>query len=81
MATNDKVWTLNDLEQQVLDGNGAIYDTSYTPGGLWTWGNNAHGQLGDGTIVSKSSPIQVGNLTNWKSVAGGDYHNAAIRYG
>lgn len=36
-------------------------------GSLWTWGNNWYGQLGDGTKVYKTSPVQIGN-TNWKSI-------------
>ena len=41
-----------------------------TDGTLWSWGYNSDGRLGDGTTVSKSSPIQVGNLTKWKFVSG-----------
>lgn len=48
-------------------------------GTIWTWGNNAHGQLGDGTAVDKVSPVQVGTDTNWIAVAGGAYHNIAIK--
>jgi alpha-tubulin suppressor-like RCC1 family protein len=40
-------------------------------GTLWTWGDNLYGQLGDGTVVAKSSPVQVGSLTNWKQVSVG----------
>ena len=47
--------------------------------GLWTWGYNDQGQLGDGTTVNKSSPIRVGTLTNWKQVAGGQGHTAAVK--
>ncbi|TZF94253.1 T9SS type A sorting domain-containing protein [Chryseobacterium panacisoli] len=36
-------------------------------GTLWTWGNNWYGQLGDGTTVYKTSPVQIGNA-NWKSI-------------
>jgi len=36
--------------------------------GLFTWGFNNFGQLGNGTTVYYSSPIQVGALTNWKQV-------------
>ena len=52
-----------------------------TDGTLWTWGNNAFGQLGDGSsIVHRSSPIQtVAGGTNWKLVAGGKEHTAAIK--
>jgi alpha-tubulin suppressor-like RCC1 family protein len=35
-------------------------------GTLWTWGDNSSGQLGSGTVVARSSPVQVGLLTNWK---------------
>jgi len=48
-------------------------------GGLWTCGYNLYGQLGDGTIANKSSPVQVGSLTNWKQVAGGYFHSAAVK--
>jgi len=46
--------------------------------GLWIWGYNNLGQLGNGTIVYYSSPIQVGSLTNWKQVAA-NYHTASIK--
>jgi alpha-tubulin suppressor-like RCC1 family protein len=36
-----------------------------TDGTLWAWGKNNLGQLGDGTVIDRSSPIQVGALTNW----------------
>jgi len=50
-----------------------------TDGTLWTWGYNAYGQLGDNTIVNKSSPVQTVTLgNNWKQVAGNN-HTAAIK--
>ena len=40
-----------------------------TDGTLWLWGINTGGQLGDNTIVSKSSPVQtVSGGTNWLQV-------------
>lgn len=39
-----------------------------TDGTLWTWGNNSNGGLGLGDTVNRSSPVQVGSYTNWKSV-------------
>jgi len=49
-------------------------------GSLWLWGNNRFGQLGDGTISHKSSPVQtVCQGNNWKSVACGYAHTAAIK--
>lgn len=35
-------------------------------GTLWTWGNNTSGQLGLNNMLWRSSPVQVGALTNWK---------------
>lgn len=40
-----------------------------TDGTLWMFGRNYSGQLGDGTIINKSSPIQVGSDTNWSNVS------------
>ena len=48
-------------------------------GGLWTCGYNNRGQLGDGTTANKSSPVQVGSLTNWAQVAAGSNHTAAVK--
>jgi hypothetical protein len=53
---------------------------SQQDGTLWTWGDNTTwGQLGDDTTVSKSSPIQIGALTNWAQVDGGYSHVAAVK--
>jgi len=52
-----------------------------TDGTLWGWGRGDEGQLGDNTTTSRSTPVVTftgGN--NWKSVAGGGYHTAAIKY-
>ena len=46
--------------------------------GLWLWGRNDFGQLGDNSVASKSSPVQTGG-TNWKQVNNGLYHAAAIK--
>lgn len=40
-----------------------------TNGTLWGWGNNVFGNLGDGTNVNKSSPVQIGASTTWNSVS------------
>jgi len=57
-----------------------------TDGTLWLWGQNtdfftgATGQLGDNTIISKSSPVQtVSGGTNWKQVSCSVAHTAAIK--
>jgi alpha-tubulin suppressor-like RCC1 family protein len=37
-------------------------------GQLWAWGPNSVGQLGDGTTTAKSSPVQIGTLTDWDQI-------------
>ncbi len=48
-------------------------------GTLWSWGDNQYGQLGDGTRVNKTVPVQSGNDNNWESIATADYQSYAIR--
>ena len=49
-------------------------------GTLWTWGLNSYGQLGTNNIVRASLPVQEATLsTNWKQVACGTFHMAAIK--
>ena len=50
-----------------------------TDGTLWVWGNNDFGQLGNNTVVPKSSPIQIGMQKNWSKIACGYYNTAAIK--
>ena len=50
-----------------------------TDGTLWTWGRNGtYGQLGDNTILNRSSPVQVGSLTTWSLITCGGSFSAAI---
>jgi len=51
-----------------------------TDGTLWTWGRNIEGQLGDNTNTNRSTPVTTfAGGTNWKQVTGGYYHTAAIK--
>lgn len=49
--------------------NSSLSGAIKTDGTLWLWGNNSFGQLGDGTVVYRSSPVQIGALTNWAKVS------------
>ncbi len=48
-------------------------------GTVWTWGWNLYGQLGDGTTVDRSLPVQVVGLTNVVAIAAGGLHNLALK--
>jgi alpha-tubulin suppressor-like RCC1 family protein len=49
-------------------------------GTLWGFGGNGSGLLGDGTSVSRSSPVQtVAGGSSWKSVSCGYYQTAAVK--
>ena len=50
-----------------------------TDGALWAWGENSDGQLGDGTTVDKSSPVQVGALTTWAQCSPGYKQSQALK--
>lgn len=44
-----------------------------TDGTLWTWGRGInYGQLGHSNAVNYSSPVQVGSLTDWDTISGGN---------
>ena len=56
------------------DIGGSFNEQSYaisSIGRLYAWGNNGSGQLGDNTLVSKSSPILVSGpaATSWSAIA------------
>jgi len=48
-------------------------------GTLWVWGRNNHGQLGIDSVVSRSSPVQLGSDTNWSSAIMGTFYSNAIK--
>ena len=48
--------------------------------GLYAWGLNGDGQLGDGTRSFRNAPVQIGS-SNWTRVSAGTTHSAAIRSG
>lgn len=51
-----------------------------TDGTLWGWGfNTPEGFIGDGTTIGRSSPVQIGSLTNWSTVNAGRKFTAAIK--
>ncbi|HLA56320.1 MAG TPA: T9SS type A sorting domain-containing protein [Flavobacterium sp.] len=51
-----------------------------TDGTLWAWGaNTLNGNLGDGTLINKNVPTQIGTDTNWQSVDAFTTHTVAVK--
>ena len=68
------------VDWRLIECGNAHTSAIKTDGTLWLWGHNGHAQLGDNSIVNKSTPVQVaGAGTNWKLISCGAYNTAAIK--
>ncbi|MCP3097865.1 hypothetical protein LZ198_03135 [Myxococcus sp. K15C18031901] len=47
-------------------------------GTVWTWGYNASGQLGDGTLTHRFKPLRVTGLSDVVSISAGSSHSVAL---
>ena len=50
-------------------------------GTVWAWGLNDQGQLGDGTILNRKTPIQVNGLSDIIAISAGVKHSLALKSG
>ncbi|MDR2702904.1 MAG: hypothetical protein LBB58_00970, partial [Cellulomonadaceae bacterium] len=48
-------------------------------GTVWAWGDNRHGQLGNGTTRTEDNPVQVSRLSDIVDIAQGSTHSLALR--
>ena len=49
-------------------------------GSAWAWGLNSNGQLGDGTVTDRSSPVSViGGGASWTQVSASGRHSLGVR--
>lgn len=50
-----------------------------TDGSLWAWGSNWKGQIGDGTQQNRTTPVQIGDDTDWVKAIAGEFHTLAFK--
>tara|TARA_R110000744_G_C19272099_1_gene552599 strand:- start:50 stop:1144 length:1095 start_codon:yes stop_codon:yes gene_type:complete len=48
-------------------------------GTLWGWGRNNQAMIGDGTTIARSSPVQIGALTDWATAVSNSTNGAATK--
>jgi alpha-tubulin suppressor-like RCC1 family protein len=58
--------------------NGSHWMALKNDGSVWTWGNNNSGQVGDGTITTRSTPYKVLGLPAITKISAGGEHSVAL---
>ena len=48
-------------------------------GSLWAWGFNGSGQLGDGSLQNRGTPVQICTDTDWKVISAAGNQSFAIK--
>ena len=61
-------WSIDPVKLAATKYNNGHALAIKTDGTLWTWGDNTKGEIGDNSIVDKSSPTQIPGTT-WYEVA------------
>jgi len=69
------IWT---LEEVAANEKAGTWPKPPLPRELYGWGKNNGGQNGTNDIVYRSSPVQVGSLTEWRQIASGNASSLAI---
>ena len=64
---------------EAFRSNIGFWKNSQIPEGLFAWGENGFGRIGDSSSSNRSAPIQIDALTNWTKISAGGSHTAAIK--
>jgi alpha-tubulin suppressor-like RCC1 family protein len=81
-------WTTSQL-QALQIASGLLHTCAVmSDGNVWCWGDNSHGQLGDGTTVGSSNPVKVQgleapanlqlSLLKYNFLTAGAYHSCVV---
>ena len=74
---NDTLFGQLDLDDVYITNDWII--NQFVGGQLFSWGNNGYGILGDGTVLSRSVPTQIGSLRTWRDISVGYSHTLLIK--
>ena len=66
------------LTFETLAGGGAHTCALTIDGAAYCWGNNAYGQLGDGSTTNRNVPVQVAGGLTFASIDAGASHTCAL---
>lgn len=77
VTTPRQIPGLSGITQLALGAEGNGYAVG-PAGNVWAWGDNSHGQLGNGTTTSSVTPILVPGLSGITQVAAGPYYALAL---
>jgi alpha-tubulin suppressor-like RCC1 family protein len=72
---------VNELQDDILAITAGAYHTCVLTkeGGVKCWGQNAYGQLGDGTVIDRDRPVDVQGLTTGvAAITAGAAHTCAL---
>jgi alpha-tubulin suppressor-like RCC1 family protein len=62
-------------------GNNGQHTCAVADGGVYCWGLNANGELGNGTTTQSPAPVQAGTITGATAVSTGYMHSCALTGG
>ena len=72
----DSQWNTNRVLNISSSGSNHTIITRWD-GTLWGCGNNTYGQIGDGTLVNKSSPVQIAGT--WQNAVAGGFYSLGVK--
>jgi alpha-tubulin suppressor-like RCC1 family protein len=78
-GTNTPVQVIGLTNPAVISGGGFFSLALMPDGTLRSWGDNSHGQLGDGTTSNRYTPVLVIGLSNVTQISGGWFHAIALK--
>jgi Regulator of chromosome condensation (RCC1) repeat len=78
-AAKDRLSRIQELNDVIDFAKGAEHAcTLRSDRSVWCWGDNASGQLGDGTLQKRTVPVQVFGLRGAVQIDAGDAHTCAL---